>query len=94
MNLITKLFSRPINIHNLNLKITREKSNTAELANIKSSIPKVNRSHNIQNLIKKNKIVSFVVIFLTVHAILSFKPAHLDRPEILARNRLEKRLTK
>ena len=50
-----------------------------------------NKKASLADLIRKNKILTFAFIFLTTKVILSFLPPHIARPEILARNRLEKK---
>jgi hypothetical protein len=45
------------------------------------------------NFVRNNKIVVLGLTFLIVNIVLSFQPDHLKRPEILARNRLEARVT-
>lgn len=47
-----------------------------------------NANKNILQYLRQNKFLLFAVTVLLTNFLLSFKPEHLKRPEVLARNRL------
>lgn len=47
-----------------------------------------NTNEGILTFLQKNKFLLFAVTVLLTNFLLSFKPEHLKRPEVLARNRL------
>jgi hypothetical protein len=91
MHIFTRLY-QAINIHTEQLKKVAVNSTAAEIKKVNQPIASTSSRKDVLTLIKNNKILTFAAIFVTINLILSFQPLHLKRPEILARNRLEKKV--
>ncbi len=90
MHILTKL-CQAINIQTEQLKkVVVNSTVSAEIKKVNQPIASTS-SKDVSTLIKNNKILTFALIFVTINLILSFQPEHLKRPDILARNRLEKK---
>ena len=94
MHTFTKLY-QSINIHSEQLKKVAVNPNLIANKNTVNHSIKNKAETNFQkiisNIIKNNKISTFALIFVSVNLIFSFQPSHIKRPEVLARNRLEKK---
>lgn len=56
---------------------------------LKNQAKSKNLNISFAELIRNNKIGFFVLTFVITNFLFLFKPQHLSRPEILARNRLQ-----
>lgn len=95
MHTFTKLY-QSINIHSEQLKKVAvnpnliANKNTVNRSYIKNKA-ETNFQNKISTLIKNNKLSTFAFIFVSVNLLFSQQPSHIKRPEVLARNRLEKK---
>ena len=84
MYIFQKLFHQSINANNLNkLAASKQKS--------KNTIFKVFK--DMGDWFWANKMLSFLIPYAGCSFVYFMLPYHIRRPEILARNRLEKRIT-
>lgn len=71
------------------VKLTAEKAKSAAKETIKSNKNNRAKTKSFTELIRTNKIASFLLILAATNLVYSFVPLHKTRPDILARNRLE-----
>ena len=100
MYIFQRLLQQSIHLNSEQLKKKKTNTSTSHLeiarqaaANRSKTVTSSSSSSNdsLFSIAKKNKILVFIGIFITVGFIFHLKPDHQKRPEILARNRLEKR---
>jgi hypothetical protein len=94
MHTFTKLY-QSINIHSEQLKKVAVNPNLIATKNTVNHSLKnkaeIRFQNKISSIIKNNKLSTFAIIFVSVNLIFSLQPSHIKRPEVLARNRLEKK---
>jgi hypothetical protein len=90
MKILRILFNQStININTL-IKDANKVATASTSKLVKSKAVKQNKASFFE-LIRKNKLASFLIILASSNLVYLFIPVHKTRPEILARNRLEKR---
>lgn len=85
---IFRTLRNSINLNASHLKGTQLNTVANKFTKSKTQTQKDER---IFSLIRNNKIAFFIITFAITNLLLSFKPNHKSRPDILARNRLESR---